>query len=88
MQHDAAQAVADEVHAIRVDAADELGEFREYRLHRTTDGAIREAVALEAVARGDPPAKKHGLRAREPEAVHEYRRSLNGDIPHFLVTIT
>jgi hypothetical protein len=87
MQHDATQAVADEMHSVRVDATDELREFREYRLHRTTNGAIREAVALETVARGDPPAKQHGLRAREPQAVYENHRR-NGDIPHLLVTIT
>jgi hypothetical protein len=75
MQHDAAQAVADEMHAIRVDATDELCEFREYGLDRTTDGAIGEAVALEAVARGDTPAQQCRLRTREPEAVYENCRS-------------
>jgi hypothetical protein len=77
------------MHAISVDATDELCEFREYGLDRTTDGAIREAVALEAVARGDPPAKQRGLRAREPETVNENCSGLgNGDITNFIVKIT
>src|SRR5262245_4649678 len=78
MQHDAAETVAYKVHAIRVDAADELRELREHGLDRTTDGAIGEAVALEAVARGKSTAQERGLRAREPQAMYEYGRGFHG----------
>jgi hypothetical protein len=71
MQHDAAQAVPDEMHALRVEAAHKARQLLEDGIHGLRHGAVGEAVTLIAVRSRETAAHQRRLGACQPQAMNE-----------------